>query len=101
MYYRWGAHWHNLAIELSVCGDAALCQITLTTNVRERGYCPGGAKVWEANVQRANIRFSHQCGRCCTRGVKRISYNVSNMLTFNNFGEKHHTQELLPRYQRS
>ena len=31
---RWGAHWRNLAntIDPSVCGgDAALCQITLTT----------------------------------------------------------------------
>jgi len=31
---RWGAHWRHLAntIEPSVCGgDAALCQITLTT----------------------------------------------------------------------
>ena len=33
-FYIWGAHWRHLAntIELSVCGgDAALCQITLTT----------------------------------------------------------------------
>jgi len=31
---RWAAHWHNLAntIEPSMCGgDAACCQITLTT----------------------------------------------------------------------
>jgi len=33
-FYIWGAHWHHLAntTEPSMCGgDAALCQITLTT----------------------------------------------------------------------
>ena len=33
-FYMWGAHWRHPAnmTELSVCGgDAALCQITLTT----------------------------------------------------------------------
>jgi len=33
-FYIWGAHWHHLAntTEASMCsGDAALCQITLTT----------------------------------------------------------------------
>jgi len=38
---RWGVHWRHLAstVEPSVCsGDAALCQITLTTCYR--GYKP-------------------------------------------------------------
>jgi len=34
VFYTWGVHWRHLAntTERSVCGgDAALCQITLTT----------------------------------------------------------------------
>jgi len=41
-FYKWGAHWRHLknTTELSMCGgDAALCQITLTTCYYNHRFC--------------------------------------------------------------